>query len=382
MKLRLLAIFSLVATVVSTGPSSAQQFGWQQPNVNTVQGHNMAFAQQQALMQQRAVAGQQHQFIPQQPMNPQFINPAMVAQMPQATHPNRVTGTLPTVGRNSAANAGRQYMNPSQFDRLAESGLYVGLSLAYSYNVMGGMTSRYNDWLVPGSGRAVGYDTSGAVLPLQISIGAALNTDVRVDFSYTRYGGISYPSVVKAPDGAGGFMNLQAYDGAITSNVTMLNVYYNIDSYMGNLVGGALRPYVGVGLGISVNTIGDYIIYDPEYYVEDDLFPGQLPGTLVGVSDIYAYHSGGTTEQLAYMLEGGLTTTLDSGMRVDFFVRWMNLGQVESSGSVVLSQTEWLADGFGGEFPADYESVFHYTNYRESGRLSTLDIGIRLRIQF
>ncbi|MDR0448939.1 MAG: hypothetical protein LBG89_00550 [Rickettsiales bacterium] len=396
MNSRRIAVFSLavLAAMPTIGQAQSQRLAaWQAPGMNTIEGQNVNFAQQQAMMRQRQVMQpvqpmqfqqQPQQFVQQQQMNPQFIPANQIARMPQAAQPTRITGSLPAVGNNSGNIAGRQYLQPSQFDRLAESGLYMGLSLAYSYSVLGGITSDYSGYLVPGNASSVGYGENGTILPLQISVGAALNSDVRVDFSYNRYSGINYPSMVKARDGAGGYVDLQAFDGAITSNITMLNVYYNVDKYMGNLVGGVLRPYVGVGLGIGLNTIGDYIVYDPEYYAEidNDYFAIAPPGILAGVSNIYAYHSGGTTEQLAYMLEGGLTSTLESGMRVDFFLRYMNMGKVESSGSVVLSQTEWLTTGDGGEFEGDYASVFHYTDYKESGNLASIDIGVRLRIQF
>ena len=100
------------------------------------------------------------------------------------------------------------------------------------------------------------------------------------------------------------------------------------------------------------------------------------------ISDIYAYHNGGTNEQLAFMVEGGITTDLGGGIKMDFFARYANLGKVKTSGSIVLSQTEWLSDGYGGEVMADYDSVFHYTNWYESGRLSMIDVGARLRLQF
>ena len=105
-------------------------------------------------------------------------------------------------------------------------------------------------------------------------------------------------------------------------------------------------------------------------------------GDLTGVSDIYAYHNGGTTEQLAFMLEGGVTTELSGGLKLDFFVRYANLGRVKTSGSIVMSQTEWLSDGLDGEYEAPYDSVYHYTDWYESGRLAMVDVGARLRLQF
>ena len=188
-----------------------------------------------------------------------------------------------------------------------------------------------------------------------------------------------YP--VQTSNGAGDYIAAAVDGGAITANATMLNVYYNIDAYTGYLAGGSLRPYVGAGVGLSVNTLADYVVYDNTFYSEKD--PAfATAGELTGISDIYAYHNGGTSEQLAFMLEGGITTELDGGIKMDFFVRYSNLGKVKTSGSIIVSQTEWLGDGAGGEYEAPYDSVFHYTNWYESGRLSTVDVGLRMRLQF
>ena len=308
---------------------------------------------------------------------------------PNAASATRITGALPQVGSNvtnasSTTVAGRQYYQPSDFDRLADSGLYVGLSVGYSVSVSGAMLSDYMNedkgQFVPGAFQEANFDTD-TVIPLQMSVGASINNDFRVDFSYLRYTGIAYPSMVKSSDGVGGYVDAVVDGGAITANATMLNLYYNIDSYTGYLAGGMLRPYIGAGVGISLNTIADYVVYDNTFYSEKEPSVAR-PGDLTGISDVYAYHNGGTSEQLAFMFEGGLTTEMDGGIKIDFFVRYMNLGQVRTSGSIILSQTEWLGDGSGLEFPADYDSVYHYTNWYESGRLSTIDIGARLRLQF
>lgn len=304
-----------------------------------------------------------------------------------AAQPNRVTGALPKVGSTAVA-AGRQYYQPADYDRLADSGLYVGLSAAYTASVMGSIKSDYaseeDAYVVPGAFAAADFD-SDTVIPLQLSVGAAINSDLRVDFSYTRYSGLSYPDNVYTADYTGR-ANVPATveGGAITANATMLNIYYNIDSYTGYLAGGSMRPYVGLGVGISLNTIADYVVYDKEYYpIVDDLgVTVGNAGVLTGISDIYAYHNGGTNEQLAFMIEGGITTDLGGGIKMDFFARYANLGRVKTSGSIVLSQTEWLSDGYGGEVTADYDSVYHYTNWYESGRLGLVDVGARLRLQF
>ncbi len=304
-------------------------------------------------------------------------NSAVMAQ------PTRITGALPRVG-STQTTAGRQYYQPADYDRLADSGLYVGLSVAYAASITGGMSSDYTGeedaYTVPGAFQTADFE-SDTVLPLQLSVGAAINNDVRVDFSYTRYSGLGYPSTVQTSDGVGGFVAAQVDGGAITANTTMLNVYYNIDSFTGYLAGGAMRPYIGAGLGISLNTISDYVVFDETFYsVMDPAYANA--GQLTGISDVYAYHNGGTSEQLAFMLEGGVTTEMEGGVKLDFFVRYANLGEVKTSGSIVLSQIEWLGDGAGGETAAPYDSVFHYTNWYESGRLGLVDVGVRLRLQF
>ncbi len=310
-----------------------------------------------------------------------------------AANPTRITGTLPKVGSNVTA-AGRQYYQPADYDRLADSGLYIGFSAAYMANIDGSMRADYigekKSYTAPGAFANSDYQVD-TVIPLQVSVGATINNDFRVDFSYTRYSGFSYPNQVltAADDSNVGNTPASVEGGAITANTTMLNIYYNLDSYTGYIAGGSLRPYIGAGVGISLNTIADYVVYDDTYYkyIDDLSTTTGKPGLLTGISDIYGYHNGGTNEQLAFMVEGGITTDLGGGIRMDFFARYANLGRVKTSGSIVVSQIEWLSTGTGlndgtGEAPADYDSVFHYTNWYESGRLSMIDVGARLRLQF
>ena len=302
-----------------------------------------------------------------------------------ATQPTRVTGALPRVG-NASINAGRRYYQSSDFDRLADSGLYIGLSAAYTASVMGDFEADYageaGAYMVPGA-FAGGGISKDSVIPLQLSLGAAINSDFRVDFSYNRYSNFSYPQTVQTADGSGGFVTASATGGAVTSNATLLNVYYNIDSYTGFLAGGSLRPYIGAGVGISLNTTSDYVVYDGTFYSEADPYdPSLLPGDSTGVSDISAYHNGGTNEHLAFSLEGGVTTELGDGMKLDLFVRYMNLGRVKSSGSIVLTQDEWVSVDTSTGTEEALQTVAHYTDWTESANLSTIDIGVRLRLQF
>lgn len=294
----------------------------------------------------------------------------------------RVTGALPRVG-NSAVNAGRRYYQSSDFDRLADSGLYLGLSASYTVSLMGEFSADYagedGGFKVPGAFVGAGLEKD-TIIPFQISLGAAINTDLRIDFSYSRYGNMSYPQKVQTADGDGGYVTATATGGAITANVAMLNLYYNIDSYTGYMAGGALRPYIGAGVGVSLNTVADYNVWDNSFYSYENPVNITEPNISTAVSNINAYHNGGTKEQLALALEGGVTTELGNNMKLDLFVRYMHMGKVQSSGSIVLIQDEWFSDGLGGENA--YPAVEHYTNWTESANLSTIDIGARLRLQF
>ena len=349
---------------------------YQNPNMN-----NQIVANGRVIYYPNTV--QNVQPVAQRAVNVPAQNQVIVVNPNVAANPSRITGMLPKVGSNATA-AGRQYYQPADYDRLADSGLYIGASVAYNASRSGAMSADYanedKSFTVPGAFKEADF-RADTVIPLQVSVGAAINNDIRVDFSYLRYSGLSYAETVETADGTGGFATAKVDGGAITANVAMLNVYYNIDSYTGFIAGGSLRPYIGVGAGISLNTIADYVVLDDTFYSE--MLPEYAgAGDLTGVSDIYAYHNGGTTEQLAFMLEGGVTTDLSGGLKLDFFVRYANLGRVKTSGSIVMSQTEWLGDGAGGEYEAPYDSVYHYTNWYESGRLSMVDVGARLRLQF
>lgn len=384
-KHQILAVLTGIMAIVPFGARAAypvynpQQLARQGYVINTYPQQNTQYYQQQRMV------GRSNNITSQQLVAASAVNGRSMGVNTAATRPNRITGSLPRVG-SSATNAGRQYYQSSDYDRLAESGLYIGLSAAYSTTINGQMSADYageqNSFFAPGSFRSSDFNKD-TVIPLQISVGAAINSDIRVDFSYMRYSGLSYADNVQTSTGDG-FTDATVSGGAITSNTTMLNVYYNIDSFTGNVMGGALRPYVGAGVGLSLNTIADYVVFDNTFYDETNgLGPGSIQaGGLTAISDIYAYHNGGTMEQLAFQLEGGVTTSMNDGLKLDFFVRYANLGKVKTSGSIIVSQTEWLSDGAGDEYEAPYDSVFHYTNWRESGRLSSLDVGVRLRLEF
>ena len=330
--------------------------------------------------QARTVAAASNKNVVYLPTN---TNGVVVANANTAAAPTRVTGALPRVG-TTATNAGRQYYQSADYERLADSGLYIGLSAAYTASTFGKISADYTgktyyDYIiaddVPGAFKEASWKHE-TVIPLQISVGAAINSNLRVDFSYLRYSGLSYPSNVETGNGDGGFTPATVSGGAITANTAMLNVYYNIDSFTGYIAGGALRPYVGAGVGLSLNTIADYVVYDGNTYSGVSVDPDTGIEDQYQIYDIFGYHNGGTNEQLAFGFELGLTTDLSGGIKLDFFGRYVNLGKVRTSGSVVMNR--WEFSETYGEAPR----TEHVTDWQEGGRLSMIDVGVRLRLQF
>ena len=297
--------------------------------------------------------------------------------------------TLPLMSAFAAEQPTTQTPESNQW----YDGMYVGFSLGRTVFANGGMKADYTNFndshFVPGSFKQSEFKANGAK-SVQFSIGKNINNDVRADISYLRYSGMSMPNMVFTGDGKGGFFSVPTAGGNIDSHVTMLNIYYSLDPYTNGFFSGNSRPYVGAGIGLGINTISDYLIYDMTYYSKIPFgSPNTVFGNITGTSDRYAHHIGGTTISFAFALEGGVTSELPHGLKLDIFARLAHLGNVRTNGNIVVSETHWLSTGNGiligekgSEIPADYGVTYFYQGWRESGTLSVLDLGLRLRYQF
>ena len=276
---------------------------------------------------------------------------------------------------------------------------YIGLSIAQTVSVGGGMTAEYrylpNAWEVPGSFRQSGFRNDGA-MPIQFSIGREITDNLRVDISYLRYDGLTMPGFTGTAARAfdhptGGNRQAAITGGDVSSESAMVNFYYDLYPHI-SLLGGRVRPYVGAGIGMARNVIQDYTVRDigGHYWHHDMPVPGFSPpeGTLVGVSNIGATHHGGTSDGIAYAFEGGLTTELSERLLLDLFVRYAHLGRVETSGNVTRMQTEWRTTDIprpgtvGNEWLDTTTIACGYANMMESGSLQVVDLGVRLRVMF
>jgi opacity protein-like surface antigen len=247
--------------------------------------------------------------------------------------------------------------------------------------------------MAPGSFQQSDFKTNESSA-VQFLFGTSMNENLRFDVSYTHYFDISMTMDSKGPipldplvtGHTGGYRFSTSNDTpSISSNAMLLSAYYNfLDSLVGRL---KLRPYVGAGIGMASNTISDYVVYDAGAYIIPSLL-GTTPsvGTVVGLTDLYARHKGGTVTNFAYAFELGITANLTNRVVLDIFGRWMNLGDVESNGIVVthgnlVGGGTVVTPGTGhGSYSGTSDSYF--PEWGESGTLSVLDIGARLRWMF
>ncbi len=323
------------------------------------------------------------------------ITPTQYQTVSQINSSNRSSGTY-----NPYSNrAGAKYYSAQSFDKLVDSGVYLGLSVAYG-TPTGKIKSDYDNYWVPGPSKEEKLDKS-TFMPLGVSIGAAVNNDVRLDFSYTRYSGLKMPKEVLFYDAYNNYLTSSVYGGKITAQATMLNLYYSLESYTGNLFGGKLVPYIGVGLGMSINTIADYSVLYSSYY---DYITDEASGAGYTAENLIGYHAGGTTENFAYAGEFGLTANMSGGLMIDFFIKYADLGKAESSGSGHFSYDETNftttlgvntepsvnTDTFVSSLTpsnttwdsASYRVTEPFEDLKDSADLTSVDVGVRLRVQF
>jgi len=271
-----------------------------------------------------------------------------------------------------------QYTEPVIENRWFD-GMYVGFALSRTISTFGGMTADYRNmpdaWMTPGSLTRSSFDKNSSRLQ-QLSVGKIINENIRIDISHVRQSGISVPTKF-----IGG--------GQVSNNAIMLNVYYNINHFTGNLLDGMLRPYVGMGIGVSRNRISDYWFatnFWPDLYWSSGIVPGQVypEGTLLGIGAVSGTHSG-SNYSLVFALEAGTTANLTSRLELDLFIRLISFGRIRTDG-LTAGRAEVRSDGINpaSSWIGGVEEwvEIHYSDRRESGLLDIFDIGARLRYMF
>ncbi|MBN2675621.1 MAG: hypothetical protein JXR30_00015, partial [Alphaproteobacteria bacterium] len=316
----------------------------------------------------------------------------------------------------------------NQFQTLADTGLYLGLSLSKG-QYSGTLKSQYCDPELPGNcneGSSANQSSTG----MGLTFGVAVSSATRIELTYTKYADLSYGDTASHSDYFGS-RDLRVSGGDIESNVLMGSFFYSLEDIFGNFSGGKLVPYFGFGVGLAFNTISEYTIYDDygpdldnrclgtsttpvmEYvsdgwYVYDDGIHdvGVLCDYVVDSETTYA---GDTVQSLAWGVELGLTWKMQNQMYIDFYFRYNNLGNIENSGMVVNDQ--WIMDYYDtGEYydqaGNDYDflidesdpinesdddimvgveevnDVRAFYDGKESTNLSITEFGVKFRLMF
>ena len=267
--------------------------------------------------------------------------------------------------------------------------MYAAVAASRVMSINGGM-SAYNSWqpgldTPPGTFQQANFQADH-VTPLQFSIGKAVTSNLRVDASYTRYGAVSV--LDHAAFSALG-NNFTSGGGDVSSDAMMLNFYYSLDRLTGRFLYDRLSLYVGAGAGMARNEIADYYISDMTRTPGPGSWgPGTTPpaGTLIAENGPLTQHPGATTRDFAYMFEGGVTLDLDRGMELDFFMRWANLGRVQTSGTITTVIQDTVATGLPYGANNWQQTVVvdaeNYYGWQAGGIMQILDMGVRLRIGF
>ncbi|MBN1783739.1 MAG: hypothetical protein JW812_02100 [Alphaproteobacteria bacterium] len=242
---------------------------------------------------------------------------------------------------------GYRQQNNQAFDTLADTGLYMGLSLGKSLAITGQMTSVYCDPTVPGN-CTDGQGNQQDATSMGLTFGVAVTSTTRLELNYTKYSDMKYGDTAAHNDGFG-TRDLRVDGGEIESNLLMASFYYSLEEMFGNFSGGQLIPYFGFGVGLAFNTVNEYTIYDPDGYVDQNAcinydayeYDSNSGTWILGNDFCDSYfegqtsYAGSSTQSLAWAAELGLTWKLQNRMFIDFFFKHTSLGEIKNSGMVV-----------------------------------------------
>ena len=187
-----------------------------------------------------------------------------------------------------------------------------------------------------------------------------------------------------------------------------------------------LKPYVGIQIGYAMNNIDNYLIEDPDGYLDGDFMyeeykdengkivedmnddctettgDGNDYCTQINYYDGEITYIGKNNKNFGYGLEAGFTITLENNMEIDFFYKRTMLGKVKTSGTVLSSYyttktifydgSTGTADGCkSGDshdgnwcyYTSDESLVEGVTNRNaESGDLNINEFGMKIKYMF
>lgn len=316
-----------------------------------------------------------------------------------------------------------------------EFGTEYYLLLSYGSGKFDG-TGLTNDKVIP----PMNNISTGLGKPKMFNLGFGVmqNRDIRIDVSYTNISGLKYDSTAYTEEqwcgpseyGDDGDFLFDCADesdvtgGSIKSNALMLNIQFPVTEMFGDLFDTSfVTPYIGAGIGMSFNTVGDYT-------VTDEYGNAEIPATADGLAydettgdnlaGYYQYdgtitHFGAMTNNIAWSIEAGLTFNLDKKTMLDVYYKKANYGSIKSKDVVyyeyeavdIVDPTDdattvdtdegqitdyctaqAIKEGFAWNEDTDwcesesYTQNGYTTSATEKGKIETTEIGVKLRLIF
>lgn len=311
----------------------------------------------------------------------QIINPAAQPPMINSIYamPMQRVNEIPLYGKNKSMYF---YNQPKNQDGIfADGGLFVLGSFTTGKTTKGVNSDNYDSSFFNGIGSNA-HEDMGDPTGVTLGFGRTMSSDLNLEMFYTKHTGMKYgdyvqtmesyqPSMDDSPDcydEDGTYIcplettvsdNYEVVSGGkITSDFFGLGFQYKLDHMLGTLLGGMLKPYVGFQVGLSMNTIDDYKIEDPDGYSDGEIMfeepetddEDPIPNSSCvtsSTSDDPCVQSdytngevtfiGKTNRGIGYALEAGFTITLENNMEIDLFYKHSILGKVKTNGTVLSS---------------------------------------------
>jgi len=248
------------------------------------------------------------------------------------------------------------------------------------------------------------------------------------------------PDRKRAAVAEGSIAGYEVTGGAIGADFISAGLVYRFDDLFSRWMGGMIRPYVGVHVGLAIKSIENYTIHDPYEWTTwtdedgvdlgiDGYDPFVDSGDLLldmdcvqdGADDIppmclmnvasesQATFFGSTNIGIGYAIEAGVAIPIDNNLNLEIFAKRYTLGRVRTSGQMLQSSINLVdefyipdieeaggcIDGFDAigdpdapdfcmsDFSIDeFEDTRINNRMYESGNLTATQFGIKLKYFF
>ncbi|MGN0929425.1 MAG: hypothetical protein ACI4N3_02165 [Alphaproteobacteria bacterium] len=322
--------------------------------------------------------GQSQRVIPTRQQTAPTINSVYAAPMQRVNE-------IPLYGKNKSMYF---YNQPKNQDGLfADGGLYVFGAFSTGKTTEG-INAENPDSNFFSSIGSTAHDDMDNPTGITFGFGRTMSSDLNLELMFTQYTGLKYGDFVQNnhvyEDNNDACYDEDGYyicdmitekgddyevtsGGKITSDFFSIGFQYKLNHMFGTLLGGMLKPYIGVQIGFAMNNIDNYLISDPNGYSEGDLMyvenengdevpndacigsTANNPCTQISYVDGEITHIGKNNRNFGYGLEAGFTIALENNMEIDLFYKRTMLGKVQTSGNVLSSYYAQYTDFYAAE---------------------------------